>query len=99
MPALNERRQRLTERRAGNPKLIGEAAFGRESCARPQQADPDRGAQSFDRFLECGRGPNGLEDSRECGVSLHGAKGTAIGPKRSAGTGDKLPGWPAPSTP
>ena len=39
MAALDQRRQRLAQGRAGDPQLLGQLALGRKLAARREQAD------------------------------------------------------------
>ena len=77
--ALHERDERLAQRGARDPQLLGQRALGRQAAARGQQAEPDRRAQPLDGLLERGRRMNGLKDGRERraarggDAALHGA--------------------------
>jgi hypothetical protein len=76
--ALNKRRKRLSQGRAGDRQLVGERALGRESAAGRQDSGADRGSEPLDRLLESGSRPNGLEHSLKNSVLLHDRNGTAI---------------------
>jgi hypothetical protein len=62
MPALDERGQRLAQRRARDAELLAQLALRRQARARRQQAELDRGAESLERLLECGLAPDRRED-------------------------------------
>ena len=59
---LAEREQRLAQRRARDAELAAELALGRQSGARREQPELDRGAQSLDRLLERGLRTDRRED-------------------------------------
>ena len=72
--ALDQGRDRLAQRRAGDPKLAGEVALGGQLGPRRKQSEADRGAEPLDGLLEGGRRANRLEDGLERGVALHHAQ-------------------------
>src|SRR6185437_9568904 len=65
MPALDERGQRLAQRRAGDAELLAQLALRRQARARRQQAELDRGAKPLERLLERRLAPDGREDRVE----------------------------------
>jgi hypothetical protein len=62
VPALDERGQRLAQRRAGDAELLAQLALRRQARARGQQAELDRGAQPLERLLERGLAADGSKD-------------------------------------
>ena len=74
VPALDERRDRLAQGRAGDAELLGQLALGRQPRARAEDAEPDRRAQPLDGLLERRRRLHGLEDrgDRGAGTLTHG---------------------------
>ena len=80
--ALHERRDRLAQRRAGDPKLAREVALRGQTTPGSQQAEADRRAQTLDGLLERRGRLNGLEHSFQRrapgyrGAPFHTPKGT-----------------------
>jgi hypothetical protein len=60
--ALHERRERLAQRRAGDPQLLAQLALGGKAGAGREQAELDRGAEAFERLLERRLAPDRSED-------------------------------------
>jgi hypothetical protein len=65
VPALDERGQRLAQRRAGDAELLAQLALRRQSRARRQQAELDRGPEPLERLLERGLAADRREDRVE----------------------------------
>src|SRR5262249_61903836 len=62
VPALDERGDRLAQRRARDRELLGEVALGRQPRARREGPETDRGAEPVDRLLERRRGLDRRQD-------------------------------------
>ena len=65
MAALDERGQRLAQRRAGDAELRAQLALGGQARAGRQQAELDRGAEPVERLLERRLRADGREDRVE----------------------------------
>jgi hypothetical protein len=65
VPALDERRQRLAQRRAGDAELLAQLTLRRQARARRKQAELDCGSQPLERLLERRLAADGSKDRVE----------------------------------
>jgi hypothetical protein len=80
VPALNEGRERVPQRRSRDAELLREVSFGGKAGVRGQEAQADRGSKTLDGFLERRRRSDRPEDRLQRGVALHRATVAEQGP-------------------